>query len=72
MPVPAKMARADYLIDNNGAQESTRQRVDACLELLRARAAERSLARTLRHAVLWLVLSIMQLFYSDAAGRSRL
>lgn len=72
MPVPAKMARADYLIDNNGAPESTRQRVDACLELLRARAAERSLARTLRHAVLWLVLSIMQLFYSDAAGRSRL
>lgn len=62
MPVASKMERSDYLIDNESDQRTTHERVDACVTWLRARAEERSLARALRSALLWVACFLLRFF----------
>jgi dephospho-CoA kinase len=48
MPIEDKRARADYLVDNSGDLESTREQVDRILEELRSEAARKASDESVR------------------------
>jgi dephospho-CoA kinase len=48
MPIEEKRARADYLVDNSGDLESTREQVDRILEELRSEATKKASDESIR------------------------